>query len=163
LHDSERILGSYVTKGMIVLDVGCGMGFFSIAAAKLVGSKGCVIAADIQAKMLGILQKRSERAGVSNVVRLHKCEPDRLGVNTPVDFVIAFWMVHEVPDKVFFLRQIRTCLKANGKILVADPRYHVSLKQYHEILTLAKEAGLVLCAAPSLRFSHCAVLRKDPN
>jgi len=29
-HNPEKMLGSYVSRGMTVLDVGCGMGFFSI-------------------------------------------------------------------------------------------------------------------------------------
>jgi SAM-dependent methyltransferase len=82
LRDPEKILASYVTTGTTVVDVGCGMGFFSIAAAKIVGSEGCVIAADVQPKMLGILQKRSENAGVSNVIRLHKCE-HRINITAP--------------------------------------------------------------------------------
>jgi 2-polyprenyl-3-methyl-5-hydroxy-6-metoxy-1,4-benzoquinol methylase len=40
LHDPERLLGPYVTPGMTVLDVGCGMGWFSIPMAKLVGTQG---------------------------------------------------------------------------------------------------------------------------
>ena len=28
-HNPEKMLGSYVLKGMTALDVGCGMGFFS--------------------------------------------------------------------------------------------------------------------------------------
>jgi 2-polyprenyl-3-methyl-5-hydroxy-6-metoxy-1,4-benzoquinol methylase len=28
-HNPEKMLGSYVSKGMTALDVGCGMGFFS--------------------------------------------------------------------------------------------------------------------------------------
>ncbi len=38
-HNPEKMIGSYVSKGMTVLDVGCGMGFFSIGLAKLVGDK----------------------------------------------------------------------------------------------------------------------------
>ena len=64
-HNPEKMLGSYVSKGMTVLDVGCGMGFFSIGLARLVGDTGCVIAADVQSKMLGVMQRRSEKAGVA--------------------------------------------------------------------------------------------------
>ena len=60
-HNPEKMLGSYVSKGMTVLDVGCGMGFFSIGLAKLVCDKGSVIAADVQPKMLEAMQKRSEK------------------------------------------------------------------------------------------------------
>ena len=160
-HNPEKMLGSYVAKGMTVLDVGCGMGFFSIGLAKIVGDKGCVIAADVQPKMLRALEKRSEKVGVSNIIHLHRSEPNKLGVGTPVDFILAFWMVHEVPDPKIFFHQIRSCLKSNGRILIAEPKFHVSLKRFQEILVSAQESGLNLCETPCLRFSRSVVLKND--
>ncbi|MCK5505037.1 MAG: class I SAM-dependent methyltransferase [Thermodesulfovibrionia bacterium] len=158
IHNPGKILGPYVDKGMTVLDVGCGMGFFSIGLARLVGDKGCVIAADVQPQMLRTLEKRSEKAGVSNIIRPHRSEPDKLGVSTPVDFILAFWMVHEVPDADMFFHQVRSCLKPNGRILVAEPRFHVSLKRFQEILVSAQKSGLIFCEAPYVRFSRSAVM-----
>ena len=158
-HNPEKMLGSYVTEGMTVLDIGSGLGFFSIGLAKLVGEKGCVIAADVQSKMLSILYKRAKKAGVSDKIRIHRSEPDKLGVETTVDFILAFWMVHEVPDTDIFFRQLRSCLKPNGRILVAEPKLHVSLKRFQEILVSAKDSGLNLCETPSIRFSMAVVLK----
>jgi len=158
-HNPEKMFGSYVSKGMTVLDVGCGMGFFSIGLAGLVGDMGCVIAADVQPKMLGVMQKRSEKAGVSSIIRLHRSEPNNLGVDTPVDFILAFWMVHEVPDPKSFFHQIRACLKKNGKILIAEPRFHVSSKRFQESEVLAQASGLNFYGRPSIMFSRSAVLK----
>ena len=160
-HNPEKMLGSYVAKGMTVLDVGCGMGFFSIGLAKLVGDKGCVIAADVQPEMLNTLEKRAEKAGRSDRICIHRSELNKLGVETTVDFILAFWMVHEVPDTTIFFRQIRSCLKPNGRILIAEPKFHVSLKRFQEIIVSAQESGLNLCETPCLRFSRSAVLKND--
>lgn len=65
LHNAEKILGPYVKPGMTVMDVGCGMGFFSIAMAQMVGDQGRVIAADLQEKMLDVLRRRAEKAGTT--------------------------------------------------------------------------------------------------
>lgn len=157
------MLGSYVSKGMTVLDVGCGLGFFSIGLARLVGHKGCVIAADVQSKMLEVMQKRSEKAGVSNIIRPFKSKPGNLGVETPVDFTLAFWMLHEVPDAKLFFDQIRACLKPNGRMLIAEPRFHVSSKRFEDSLALAQASGLAFCETPSIRFSRSAVLRNDSS
>ncbi|MFC1971060.1 class I SAM-dependent methyltransferase [Chloroflexota bacterium] len=48
-------------QGWTVLDVGPGMGYFTIPLAKLVGDTGKVIAADLQQKMLDGILKRIVR------------------------------------------------------------------------------------------------------
>ena len=160
-HRHEKIFGPYVAEGMTVLDVGCGMGFFSIGLAKLVGNNGCVIAADVQQKILNVLENRAEKAGVANRIRIHKCEPNKLGVESTVDFILAFWMVHEVPNTTIFFRQLRSCLRPSGKVLIAEPRFHVSSSRFHEILVSAQVSGLNLCETPFFRFSRCAVLKNN--
>jgi ubiquinone/menaquinone biosynthesis C-methylase UbiE len=146
---------------MTVLDVGCGMGFFSMGLARLVGDEGQVIAADVQEKMLKVLVKRADRAGISGRIHPHKCEPNQLGVESIVDFILAFWMVHEVPDKKMFFRQARSCLKSKGKMLIAEPKFHVSLKRFHAMLDSARESGLNPSEAPSIRFSRSVVLENN--
>lgn len=155
------MLGPYVSRGMTALDVGCGMGFFSIGLARLVGDDGCVIAADVQPKMLEVMRKRAENAGVSERIRAHRSEPNLLGVDRPVDFILAFWMVHEVPDQKSFFDQIRACLKPGGKLLVAEPRFHVSAKSFQETVGFARASGLDHCKKPSVRLSLSAVFKTD--
>ena len=40
LYKPEMVLKPYVNPGMTLLDLGCGMGFFSIAMASLAGDTG---------------------------------------------------------------------------------------------------------------------------
>ncbi len=99
IYNTHKILGDYIKEGMTVMDVGCGMGYFSIGMAKLVGADGKVIAVDLQQKMLDVMLKRARRSGVANRIIPHRCEADTIGIGKPVDFMLAFWMVHEVGDK----------------------------------------------------------------
>ena len=61
LQDPVEIVKPYVEEGMTVLDVGCGMGFFSLPLANLVGEKGRVVCIDLQEKMIkGLLREGEE-------------------------------------------------------------------------------------------------------
>ena len=160
-HNPAKMLSPYVDQGMTVLDVGCGMGFFSIGLARLVGDSGRVISADVQPKMLDTLQKRSKKAGLEHIIRTHPCEHGKLGVDRPVDFILAFWMVHEVPDLKIFFAQTRLCLKSSGRMLVAEPHFHVSAARFEETLVSAQASGLNLFDRPSIKFSHAAVFKNN--
>lgn len=94
LHQPEKILAGYLQPGLTVMDFGCGMGFFSIPMAKMIGMNGSVIAVDLQPQMLRTLRKRAERAGVAGRLRTHACGRDAIGVDDPIDFVLAFWSAH---------------------------------------------------------------------
>lgn len=148
-------------RGMTVMDFGCGMGLFSIAMAELVGEGGCVIAVDVQQKMLDVLHQRAERAGVADRIRTHRCEPTALGVDGPVDFVLAFWSAHEVPDLRGLLADVHGCLVEGGKFLVAEPKGHVSAEAFGKMVAVAEEVGLRPFAWPRVRLSRAVVLGKE--
>jgi 2-polyprenyl-3-methyl-5-hydroxy-6-metoxy-1,4-benzoquinol methylase len=158
LHDPERLLAPFVSRGMSVLDVGCGRGLFSIAAARLVGPDGTVTSADVQQRMLDAVLRRAAAAGLAGRIRPHRCEPHDLGAVGPVDFAVAFWMVHETPDRAAFLRQIRAALRPGGRLLVAEPRLHVGAADFERTLDLARAAGLTVRPGPRIRISRSAVL-----
>ena len=159
-HKPHQMLAPYVREGMTVMDVGCGMGFFSIGMAKLVGDSGGVIAVDQQSRMLEVIKKRARRAGFENRVSTHLSRPDAIGVHDTVDFILTFWMVHEVPNKPEFFRQLHANLASKGKLLIAEPKMHVGARRFQEILERAHTIGLKLADQPSIRFSHSAVLEK---
>ncbi|MCK4305391.1 MAG: class I SAM-dependent methyltransferase [Candidatus Eisenbacteria sp.] len=159
LHNPRKMLQPYVTPGMTVLDVGCGMGFFSIGMARLVGSDGLVIAVDLQQEMLDVVEKRAARAGVADRIRTHRCTDDNLGVTTKVDFALAFWMVHEVPDRAGLFRQLGSLLRTDGHLVIAEPKIHVSADDFRETLELAKAQGWTWSEDPRMRASRSAVLR----
>jgi ubiquinone/menaquinone biosynthesis C-methylase UbiE len=157
VQNPEKVVESYVREGDTVLDVGPGMGYFSIPLAKIVGEKGRVIAADVQLEMLNALQKRAKRAGVDQRIDLHLCKKDSLGLNTKFDFALAFWMVHEVPDQTFFFKEIRSLLKPNGKLLMSEPTIHVTKIRYDETVEKAIRAGFILKSNPSIFLSRSAL------
>ena len=99
LHNPEKIVGPYVQPGMTVMDVGCGMGLFSIAMAKMVGDSGLVIAVDLQPKMLDVLWRRAAASGRGRPHSTSQMRAGSPGCRGQADFALAFMMVHEVPDQ----------------------------------------------------------------
>lgn len=160
LHDPDAMLSPYVRDGMTVADIGCGMGYFSLAMAKMVGEEGSVIAVDIQQEMLDILRKRAGKRGVAERIRLVQAEKDDIGIREQVDLVLTFWMVHETGDIRRFLDQIGSILKNEGKVFIAEPRMHVSRAKFQETLQHAREAGFTVSEAPKVRISRSALLVK---
>ena len=157
-HNPENILAPYVHEGDTVLDVGPGMGYFSIPLARIVGDKGKVIAADVQAPMLAALRKRVQKQGLEGRIVLHLCKPDSIGIRDPIDFALAFWMVHEVPDRNKFFHEIRLLLKPTGKLMLAEPTIHVTRPMFEETLRRAEEVGFVVTENPKISMSRTAVL-----
>ena len=160
LHNPEKIVGPYIRPGMTVMDVGCGMGLFSIVMAKLVGDQGRMIAVDLQQKMLDVLRRRAEKAGVADRIQLHKCEQDRLGVDVQADFTLAFMMVHEVPDQRRLLGEIHGCLKPGGKLLVAEPKIHVPGRAFQQTVTTAEELGFRMVEEPKVHGCRAVMLER---
>jgi len=156
-HNPEKILRPYIKAGMTVMDVGCGMGYFSIGMAKIIGDKGRVFSVDLQSRMLAVTQKRAERAGVAARIVLHHCARDKIGLREEADFILVFWMAHEVQQQKAFFNELRSILNPTGKILVAEPRMHVSAASFQKTLDVAQSTGLRLCGHPLIRFSHTAL------
>jgi ubiquinone/menaquinone biosynthesis C-methylase UbiE len=159
-QNPDKIMAAYIREGNAVLDIGPGMGYFTIAIAKLAGLSGRVIAADLQRHMLDSIQRRATKAGVQDLIILHQTKQVDIGVIEKVDFCIAFWMVHEVGDRKGLLRQIASIVKPGGKFLIAEPKLHVSQENFSATLNLAVEAGFKIIAQPKIFLSNTALLEK---
>jgi ubiquinone/menaquinone biosynthesis C-methylase UbiE len=159
-QDPYRILAGLVHPGQTAVDLGCGMGYFSIPLATLIGPAGKVICVDLQPEMLDGVRRRAERGGVLAQIRLLRCTPERIGLEEPVDFALAFWMLHEVPDQEAFLREVCAALRPGGRLLVVEPWLHVSDKAFARSVELACAAGLTIVARPKITISNAALLAK---
>jgi ubiquinone/menaquinone biosynthesis C-methylase UbiE len=160
VHNPQKILSPFVESGATVLDVGCGVGYFSLGLAKLVGEKGKVIAVDLQPQMLAGLTKRAQAAGLESRIHPQLCQPDKIGATGPVDFALAFWMVHEVRQHEEFLREIFSILKPGGKFLIVEPVIHVSGKDFERTVAFSQKIGYTVADTPRVAASRTVLLRK---
>ena len=157
-QNPEKILKPYIGKGMTVLDLGCGPGFFSVEIAKIVTSSGKVIAADLQEKMLEKVTKKIKGTDAESIIKIHKCLDDRIGISEKVDFVLAFWMIHEVPDQEKLFAELKSVLNPGGKIFIAEPKFHVSKDAFEKMLTIIRNTGFEVSEYPKVNISRAVLL-----
>ena len=157
----KAILSPYVRAGMTVADIGCGMGYFTPTLAELVGAQGRVQAVDLQREQLARVRRRVGAAGLSERLQTIQATSDALGLEGALDFVLAFWMVHEVPDQERFFCEIAQHLAPGGHLLVAEPWFHVRRPAFARCLETAARASLVRHdAQPPIRLSYVALLTR---
>jgi ubiquinone/menaquinone biosynthesis C-methylase UbiE len=157
LQNPQKILRPYIKKGMTVLDMGCGPGFFTIEIAKLLDGSGKVIAADLQDGMLEKVRQKITGTELEQRIELHKCQDQLVGVTEKVDFILAFYVVHEVPSQDKLFQEFKSILNPYGKILIVEPNFHVTGKSFETMLERAKNIGFEIADRPK-SFLNRAVL-----
>lgn len=107
-------------SGTSLADVGCGNGYFTLAAARLV-DPAPVYAVDIDADLLVGLESRVATAGVDNVVSV---EGDARALDDllpePVDTVLVANTFHGIEDPASFARAAGRSLTTAGRLVVIN-------------------------------------------
>jgi ubiquinone/menaquinone biosynthesis C-methylase UbiE len=160
IQNPQKILKGYVKPGMHVLDLGCGPGLFSFEMAKMVGKKGKVVAADIQQDMLDRLKNKISGLDVGKIIKIHKSGKNRFNLDEKFDFILIFYVVHEVENKKGFFEGLKKLMKSNTKILITEPVFQVSKNSFEEILEIAEEKGFKILNRPKVLLSRSAILSK---
>jgi ubiquinone/menaquinone biosynthesis C-methylase UbiE len=158
LHNPQKILKPYIKLGMSVLDLGCGPGVFTVEIAKLVGEAGKVVAADLQDGMLNIVAGKLAGTSLERRVVLHKCQENSIGLDEKMDFILAFWMVHEVPDHDRLFEELKSMLKPGGKLYIIEPKFHVNRPAFQKMSDGIVSTGLKIVGRPKVFFSRTVML-----
>ena len=136
-EDCQMLLGALNVKpGQVVCDIGCGNGFYTLQLAKLVGPTGRVLAVDIQPEMLHLLDERAKEAGITNIELLQGTQIDPKLEPGSVDLILLVDVYHEFSHPEQMLQAMRTALKPEGRIALAEFRMEdrsVPIKQLHKM------------------------------
>jgi ubiquinone/menaquinone biosynthesis C-methylase UbiE len=160
LQDPRKILKPYIKKGMTVLDFGCGPGFFTIGIAQLLLDSGKVIAADLQEGMLEKIRQKIKGTKLEKTIEIRKCEKDNIGINEKVDFILLFWMIHEVSNSKKLIEELIELLNNNGKILIVEPKIHVTKNKFKIMVEKIDEMKIETEDGPKIFFSRTILLKK---
>lgn len=160
-------------KGDVVVDMGCGTGYYARRIAQVVGAEGKVIGVDIQPEMLEKMMEYANAEGITNIepvlgdVDDPKLQPDS------VDWIILVDVYHEFADPEPMLEAMWKSLKPTGKIALLEYREEgdtaAHIKPDHRMSTrqVLKEwnhAGFELVDLMQfLPSQHFFVFQRDPD
>jgi ubiquinone/menaquinone biosynthesis C-methylase UbiE len=140
------------------------MGFFTLTLARLSGPNGKVIGVDLQERMLAGLRRRADKTGLSERIETRKSTRESLNTDDlagSVDFVLAFAVVHEIPDQERLYRELYAVLKPKALVFIAEPGGIISEEAFDASLARAEERGFVILSRPFVHLSHGAILSKE--
>jgi len=122
--------------GQKVLEVGCGPGFFTIPAAKIVGAEGVVYALDVNPFAVETVQRKVEKEGLDNVKILF-ADAAKTGLpDESVDLAFLFGVIHALEDVDAVMQEMHRVLKAKGILSVQKSWW--SEKQLINVVTRSK-------------------------
>jgi tRNA A58 N-methylase Trm61 len=166
----EKALDALNLKpGMVVADIGAGVGYMSLRLAKRVGPSGRVYANDLQPEMLAKLRENAAKGKINNVVTvLGDVADPKLPPNT-MDLVLLVDVYHEFSQPQQMLRKIRETLKPDGRLVLLEYRAedpNVPIVAEHkmtvaQVKTELEAEGFVLQPViETLPRQHILILRK---
>ena len=120
LHISRvmDILG--VTPGKDVADIGAGSGWFTVRAARRVGSSGTVYAVDINPEAIRYINDRAHSESLANVKTILSKPDDPMLPKEAVDAVLMLKTYHEIADPVSLLEHLRPALRPGARLGIID-------------------------------------------
>jgi ubiquinone/menaquinone biosynthesis C-methylase UbiE len=120
-QDPEAILtGIGLRSGFTFVDVGCGQGFFTLPAARMVGRDGKVWAADSNAEAIKLLKAKAAEQGLMNVTATADEAEDYVPCLGAADIVFFGIVLHDFRDPPSVLANAREMLKPTGWLVNLD-------------------------------------------
>jgi ubiquinone/menaquinone biosynthesis C-methylase UbiE len=146
LHADRQARRLPIEPGMRVVDVGCGPGRLTLPAARLVGEDGEVLAVDLQAPMLAIVEARAARAHLRNVRTLQAAAGDGALPADRFDLALLVTVLGEVPSarRSEAVTEIAGALRPGGRLVVIEALFDPHRLSRDAVLALAHPAGLEL-------------------
>lgn len=158
--------------GMVVCDLGCGNGYYSLMMAKAVAPGGKVLAVDIQPEMLHLLELRAKELGTDNLEPVLSSVIDPNLPANSIDLLLMVDVYHEFSHPEQMLAGIRQSLTDEGLVALAEYREedrNVPIKPLHkmskrQIMREYQANGFRLAKQyDGLPWQHLMFFERDPN
>ncbi len=114
--------GADIQPGQIILEVGCGTGYFTLPVARLIGDQGCLVAIDVLPDSVELVSKKVRKAGLKNA-RVVRGDALDTGLDAESFDVVLLFGVIPAPMLPLsrLLPEMHRVLKENGSLAVWPP------------------------------------------
>ena len=103
-----------IKPGQKVLEVGCGPGFFTIPAAKIVGEEGSIYAVDVHPLAIKKVKEKVEREGIKNVNPIFVNASDTGLPDQSIDLAFIFGLRYIAGGMENLISEMHRILKPGG-------------------------------------------------
>ena len=118
LNPYKLLNAAGLKPGQKVLEVGCGPGFFTIPAAKIVGEKGKVYALDVNPVAVETVRRKIMENNLKNV-KIMLADASETGLpDESIDVAFLFGVIHALKDVDAVMREMHRILKVKGILSV---------------------------------------------
>ena len=93
MNPVKTLQGAGIQPGQTILEVGCGTGFFTIPAAKLIGDQGSLVAMDLSSGYIDQVSKKVCNADLKNVRVVKRDALDTGLDNASIDKALLFGVI----------------------------------------------------------------------
>jgi len=113
------LAGAALRPGERVLDLACGTGLVTLAAARAVAPSGHALGTDLSGEMVALAAQRAQQQGVSNI-GFTRMDAEQLAVaDDSVDVVLCSLGLMYVPEPQQVLSEARRVLRPGGRLMVS--------------------------------------------
>jgi ubiquinone/menaquinone biosynthesis C-methylase UbiE len=168
-QNPEQILAEIGLKdGDTFVDVGCGEGFFTIPAARIVGESGRVHCVDVHGESIEKVKQRVQAEGLKNIVAKVARAEDTIFCEGYADVVFFGIDLHDFDNAPKVLANARRMLKPRGKLVDLDwkrklmskgPPFRIRFSE-EKAVGLIREAGFEVQSVRDSGKYHYLVVAK---
>jgi ubiquinone/menaquinone biosynthesis C-methylase UbiE len=120
LPPEETLRKLLLKNGDTMADIGCGIGYFTIPASKIVGNECKVYALDTSSEMIEEIKLRIKDNNIYNIIPIKSEEEDLKLGDESVTYAFICNVLHEIDNVDKFLNDVKKVIKKGGKIVIVE-------------------------------------------